>query len=244
MSSRRSPGLSRSLRQIMSSLSRLRAGEVVVPVGLEVRAGVDHLRIEEEPVELVRHVVVIGDVRLVGRRVAVAGAGLVLRGGRAGAACRPGARRNWKAVFSALSLLDALQAAPDLALRALRREIEDGAVLQVEQPRHIGVEQRCRGWDAARGSRSRSRARIDEPHAHRTADRAGRSSRPTARTRTADRAPGAPRSADPGKSPDAAAPLNRPPVLAQRRKRGWRWKQPCDVIGSRNRPVRNRSPGP
>ena len=46
----------------------LRAGEIVVPVGLKVGAGIDHLRIEEEPVEGVRDVVVIGDVLLVGRR--------------------------------------------------------------------------------------------------------------------------------------------------------------------------------
>ena len=45
-----SPGFRRSLRQIMSSLSRCARVEIVVPV-VEIGAGIDHLRVEEERVE-------------------------------------------------------------------------------------------------------------------------------------------------------------------------------------------------
>jgi hypothetical protein len=119
----------------------LRPGDVVVPVGLKIGAGIDHLRVQKEPVEVVRHVVVIGDVALVGLGPAVAGIGLVFDP-RQGA--RHAGRRAQKAIggLKRLELAQAPELPHDLAARALVGEVEQGAVLQVEQPGHIGVE--CR----------------------------------------------------------------------------------------------------
>ena len=162
MSRRRSPGLSRSLRQIMSSLSPLRAGDVVVPVRLEIGAGIDHLRVEEELIELVRHVVMVGDVLLVGLGPAVTGVRLVLDPGER---ARHVGRRAQEVIggLQRLELADPLQLAPDLPARPLVGEVEDRAVLEIEQPGHIGVERRVQ-VRAAQKSRDHALAPDDEAH--------------------------------------------------------------------------------
>ena len=121
-------------------LVRLRAGEIVVPVGLKVGAGIDHLGIEEEPVERVRDVVVVGDVPLVGGGLPVARRVLVdpVEGPRhVRGRAQEGERR-----LQRLDLARPLETPADLALRPLRGEVEDRAVLELEQARHMGVDQR------------------------------------------------------------------------------------------------------
>ncbi len=141
-------GLQPQLAADHVELVELRAGEIVVPVGLKIRAGIDHLGVEEEPIEGVRHVVMIGDVLLVGLRSAVARDGVVLHpieGAGHGAGRAPEVPRG----LERLALAQTLEPAADLALRALRREIENGAVLEIEQARHMGIDERCRDWACA-----------------------------------------------------------------------------------------------
>ena len=69
-----------------------------------------------------------------------------------------GARQKCHAASSALRLLNASEPSADLALRALRRQIEDGAVLQIEQARHMGIDERVEIGPAHQARRSRFRA--------------------------------------------------------------------------------------
>ncbi len=69
MSRKRLAGLEAQLPADHVELVALGAIDVAMLLG-EVAAGVDHLLVEEEPVEIVRDVVVIGDIGLVGGRIA------------------------------------------------------------------------------------------------------------------------------------------------------------------------------
>ena len=61
MSSRRSPGFRRSLRQMWSSFCSC-AWSIVSVAGAEIGAGIDEVAVEPEPVEVVRDVVMADDV--------------------------------------------------------------------------------------------------------------------------------------------------------------------------------------
>ena len=130
-------GLQPQLAADHVELVALRAGEIVVPVRLKVGAGIDHLRIEEEPVEGVRDVVVIGDVRLVGGGRAVAARPVAPRRPVERARHVGGRAQEMTGGLERLELAQDLRAASDLALRPLVGEIEDRAVLEIDEPRHM-----------------------------------------------------------------------------------------------------------
>jgi hypothetical protein len=104
-------------------------------IAREIRAGVDHLGIEEERVERIREIVVIVHVLLVGRFAAV-GPGLVAANllERPGAAARhqqePGRGRQHEA------LVERLQGRLGGDLGPARHQIEDRAVADVEARAH------------------------------------------------------------------------------------------------------------
>ena len=117
----------------------LRLGEIIVPFR-EIGAGVDHLRIEPERIEGVRHVIVIGDVLLVLSRAAVALvllADLVQRP-------RPAARGEQEFCGG----LHEQRLAQELAhvarphRRTFRHEIEDRAIADVEARRGPEIAER------------------------------------------------------------------------------------------------------
>ena len=207
MSRKRSPGLRRSLRQIMSSLSRW-ARSMSSCQSVEVGAGIDHLPIEEEPVEGVRDVVVVGNIGLVGT------------GRRRGRSCRRASRRAAAAVRSApartvRSARNAFSSPTPLSClpifpRTLRRKFEDRTVLEVEEPGDVDVDQRI---EAGTPYQSRDDAlAADRRCAWRPErDPPARSSRPTTRSRRRVAA----RRAPPPISPEtaSAAPRRRPSQL-------------------------------
>jgi hypothetical protein len=112
----------------------------------EVGAGVDHRVVEKEAVERVRHVVVIGDVGLVGGRASVpldAVARHSLERARHPLGRAPERGRDFHR-FDA----EALKPSADLALRPPGGEIEECAVPQVQETGHVGVDQRVEGRPA------------------------------------------------------------------------------------------------
>jgi hypothetical protein len=102
----------------------------------------------------------VGDVLLVGLGFAVAGIRLVLDPGER-ARHVGGRAQEMVGDFKRLELADPLQLAPDLPPRPLIGEVEDGAVLEIDEPRDIGVERRIQ-VRAAKKSRDHALAPDDE----------------------------------------------------------------------------------
>ena len=157
MSSSRSPGFSRSLRQMCSSLSCLGLVDVVGEIR-EVAAAVDHALVEEEPVEGIGNVVVMLDrslVRAADERVAG-------RPDRRVARLWLPRKQQRGQVAQQLQLRKRPQPRLEAALRPQRDDVEQRAVLDVDRLRCPQLDQRIEG-----------RAPHDPPHRLAVGDPAG-----------------------------------------------------------------------
>ena len=133
--------------------------DIVMEIGRVIGAGIDHLLVEEELIEGVRDVVVMGDVLLVGCGVAAPQRFVVapppLESGTAGR------RDELEGRLQQGPDADGAQGLAHLARGPQGRQIEDGPVHPVDAPVHMQADE---GVEAGTAHEARQRAHIRDGH--------------------------------------------------------------------------------